>query len=732
MNGFRLAIEDIKRLWQTNLGINALGLMIFPLIYCYIYLLAFWNPAGYLHKLPLAVVNIDTGIVQGNLNINIGNDLTNRLLSNEKMSWYLLPQDEAKQKLESGEFYLVLIIPPDFTAKAYSVGSANPESALLIYQINEGANALGANITRKVMDQVGAELRRELYTNYLKEIFNQILSGARGLKQAADAAKQLGAGTNQAYQGSEALTSGLQQSSEGMGRLADGLSKLQSGAGELASGAARMNEAIGTGVALAEQYINPIQAVLAVLSDFSKLAGDLQSSLTEAIARLRQSHDALTAALPGIAAAENQIESVRQSVVSDLSGGLRDQSSDLAAAVAALNALAAAHPELKKDEGFANALDAVNRAKSRQQQLEQDVKNLESSLAQMREAFRKANIDIAQAQPQAEQGIQGIISRLQNINFGEITNRLNSIKGKVAELPGKLNQLAEGAQKLQQGSEQLAAGLNTFAAGFSELRAGNAKLLEGSKQLQSGLAQIDKGQNELAFRLSEAANAAAQDDKTDARIEAMADPVKVKEENLHPVPANGVGFAPYFIALSLWTGSLVLFSTIDLKNVAVIPKRPISYMVNKYLALASVSVFQGAVLIFILGVGLGLSPVTYHSQLFTFAILWGLSCCAIHFFMIYVLGHNPGQFLSIVLLMLQLAASGGSYPTELEPAFFTFLHPFLPMSYAVSGFRNIISIGDQLTIAKDAGIIAAYGAASLLALYLLKYRRFLDELGEYE
>jgi putative membrane protein len=100
--------------------------------------------------------------------------------------------------------------------------------------------------------------------------------------------------------------------------------------------------------------------------------------------------------------------------------------------------------------------------------------------------------------------------------------------------------------------------------------------------------------------------------------------------------------------------------------------------------------------------------------------------------MIYVLGHNPGQFLSIVLLMLQLAASGGSYPTELEPAFFNFLHPFLPMSYAVSGFRNIISIGDQLTIAKDAGIIAAYGAASLLALYLLKYRRFLDELGEYE
>lgn len=706
--------------------------MIFPLVYCYIYLLAFWDPAGNLNKLPLAIVNHDSGIVQGNMNINIGNDLVEKLISNSNMSWHIVSQEEGDAGLNNGTYYLFLIIPEDFTVKAYSVGSSTPESALLVYKINEGANSLGASITRKIMTEVGANLRHELYMNYLKEIFNQILGGARGLRQAADAASQLSAGTSQAYQGSAALTNGLQQSSQGINQLALGLTKLQSGARELAAGAAQLNQAIGTGVALAEQYIDPIKAVLDVLSDLSKLIGDVNTAITELITHLQQNNTALTQALPGLAAAEQQIDSLKQGSLGNLESSVRQQATDLSAAADALKTMTADHPELKNDERISRALAAIDRAANNQRRIEQDVNNLQGSLSNLKEVFHKANIGIVQAQPQLEQNAQGIISKLHALNFNDILSRINSVKEKIADLPSKLNQLVEGTRKLQEGSSQLAAGLDTFASGFNALQTGNTKLLEGATQLQNGLAKIDKGQQELAFQLTAAANAAAQDTDPAKRIEAMAAPVKIEEQNLHPVPANGVAFAPYFISLALWTGSLVLFSMIELKNVAVIPKRPISYMTNKFLALASVSVFQSSLLIFILGLGLGLSPVTYHTQLFTFALIWGLVCCAIHFFLVYILGHNPGQFLSIVLLMLQLAASGGSYPIELEPAFFTFLHPILPMSYAVDGFRNIISIGNQIAIAKDTSILIGFGAAALILLYLLKSRKFLEEVSEYK
>ena len=732
MNGIWLAIEDIKRLWKTNVGINALGLMVFPLVYCYIYLLAFWDPIGNLHKLPLAVVNHDNGIVQGNMNINIGNDLVEKLVTNPDMAWHVVSQEEGDLGLNDGTYYLFLVIPEDFTAKAYSVGTPNPESALLVYKINEGASALGATITRRIMTEVGANLRHELYMNYLKEIFNQILGGARGLRQAADAASQLAAGTSQAYQGSAALTNGLQQSAQGINQLAAGLTKLQSGARELAAGAAQLNQAIGAGVALAEQYIDPIKAVLDVLSDLSKLVADVNTAIADIIAHIRQNNATLTAALPGLAAAEQKIDSLNQGSLADLDSIARQQASDLSAAADALRTVTADHPELKNDERISRALTSINRAADNQKRITQDVNNLRSSMSDLKEVFHKANIGIGQSQPELERNAQSIVSKLQALNFNEMTNRINSVKEKISGLPAKLNQLVEGTKKLQEGSSQLAAGLDTFASGFSALQSGNTKLLEGSTQLQNGLTKIDKGQQELAFKLNEAANAAAEESQPGKRIEVMADPVKIEEQNLHPVPANGVGFAPYFISLALWTGSLVLFSVIELKNVAVMPKRPISYMANKFLALASVSIFQSSLLIFILGIGLGLSPVTYQAQLFTFALIWGLVCCAIHFFLVYMLGHNPGQFFSIVLLMLQLASSGGSYPTELEPSFFTFLHPLLPMSYAVDGFRNLISIGNQVAIAKDTTILIGFGATFLILLYVLKSRKFLKEISEYE
>jgi putative membrane protein len=114
--------------------------------------------------------------------------------------------------------------------------------------------------------------------------------------------------------------------------------------------------------------------------------------------------------------------------------------------------------------------------------------------------------------------------------------------------------------------------------------------------------------------------------------------------------------------------------------------------------------------------------------MYGFALLIGLVFTAILFMLLSLLGNDVGRFVAIVILMLQLTSSSGSYPVELENGFFRFLHPLLPMTYAVEGFRHLISIGDAAIIGRNALILAAYGAGALILLYVLKRHKLLDDL----
>ncbi len=307
---------------------------------------------------------------------------------------------------------------------------------------------------------------------------------------------------------------------------------------------------------------------------------------------------------------------------------------------------------------------------------------------------------------------------------------MNRRMADLSALPGHLKQVADGTRQMQEGSTALVSGINRFSSGFYALKEGNARLTDGAQKLQAGLKPIADGQRELADKLRQAAQMAAQDGKSDERIDVIADPVIVKENNLHPVPNNGTGFAPYFIALSLWVGSLVLFFVIDLRTVAAMPKHPLSYLTNKYVALASVSIFQAILSVFVLHTGLGLPTVLPPLQLYAFSVITGLAFTAIMFFLLSVLGNDVGRFVAVLILMLQLAGSGGSYPVELEPGFFSFIHPYLPMTYAVDGFRQLISIGGHKALWSDAAVLAGFGIGSLALLFLIKRRTILLEINE--
>ncbi|WP_090674816.1 YhgE/Pip domain-containing protein [Paenibacillus tianmuensis] len=733
MNGFQMAWHDIRQMWSSNMARRSvLGLMVLPLMYSFIYLWAFWNPTDFLPHLPLAVVNLDRGMSQSGNPVNLGRELTDKLLADKQTSWTEVSPEQGAEGIEKLRYFMVLTIPPDFTETAYSPSTPKPRASQLSYAINEGANMLGVKVVRSVMDKVGHELEQQMTEKYVRTIFDQILNGGEGLKKAADGAAKLAEGTKKAQDGATSLQDGLKQAQDGMKPLSEGLTKLLDGANQLENGIIRLDTAVGLGAGGIDKLNAQLSKILEPINQLTAEAERLSKVIDASNQSLKFGLNALDVIGASLQDTNRRIDELQRVWDSGIGGRLQKQKDQLDSAIADLLALGEQFGEITGSERFKGAVDKLKTANSQRLDLEQALRDTKASIDQIHSSTSKSieQINVARDQLSAHRnelqaGLQSMQTTVRNT-----LDQLNRNKQLVDDLSGRLGQLANGVHQLQQGSTALVEGLNAFGSGFHQLQDGVTRLYDGSTQLSAGLKDINAGQQELAAKLSEAAGMAAMDGQAEQRINTIVSPVKVTENNLHPVPNNGTGFAPYFIALSLWVGSLVLFFVIDLNKVVSMPKRPISYLINKYLALASVSVFQSVLSVFILHTGLGIPTVLPAINLYGFALLLGLTFAAILFMLISILGSDVGRFVAIVILMLQLTSSGGSYPVEMEARFFNFIHPALPMTYAVEGFRHLISIGDAATIANDALILAAYGIGALVLLYLIKRKTIMHQLQE--
>ena len=733
MNGIRLAIEDVKRMWKSHiLKLTLIGLILMPLIYSFIYLWAFWDPTSYLVRYPIAIVNSDKGVLQGTEQINLGIEMVKKLGEDKTTKWAILSEGETEKALKDGKYYMVVQIPSDFSEKAYSVSTDKPEHPQLIYKINEGISPLGATISRKIIGNIKNGLQTELSTKYLKVIFDNIMNGGEGLKKAAEGAAKLAEGTDTAYQGAVSVKNGLTQSKDGMEKLSDGLSQLLSGANKLENGIIKLN----TMVNLASEGVNKISPevsdLLNSVDDFNALVKERNNSLKQSIQIVNQNVNSVKNLISSTDKAKQELVDLQKSYVAPLQDLTQKQGESIDAVASDLNALKDKYPQIAQDPLFSSALSNIEKIRGYKEAITTNQSNLKNALVVLNGNISDVNGNLSNLAQTMQQSADNITKDVDALTSNEIIDKINSSKGKLESIPTQLKTLAEGTNQLQDGSTQLVEGINTFSNKFTQLQSGTTQLLDGTQKLEEGLKEINVGQNRLANELGNAATMASKDGNADKRIDIIADPVNVEELNLHPVPNNGTGFAPYFIALSLWVGSLVLFFLVDLKKVSAMPARPLSYMVNKFVCLASVSMAQSVVSIFILHNGLGIITTLAPIQLYGFAIIIGLCYSAILFMLFSFLEGDPGKFVAIVILMLQLTSSSGSYPYQLEPKFFGFIRPFLPMTYAVEGLRAVISTNDQFSVIRSSIILVLFGLAALVILYVVKRKTFLIEISTHE
>lgn len=327
--------------------------------------------------------------------------------------------------------------------------------------------------------------------------------------------------------------------------------------------------------------------------------------------------------------------------------------------------------------------------------------------------------------------LQSGSSQLVNGSFA-LKNGTGSLVSGTNELQSGSARLTAGAEKLANGTGQLASGTGQLASGSGQLASGIKELNSGSGRLSDGTKQLKNGTAELKNKLGDAANTASKIQANNKTYNMMADPVNLHTTHYDRVPNYGTGFTPYFLSLGLFIGALILTIVYPLVESAGIPKNGISWFFSKLGVLLIVSILQSVIadLIILSGVGIHVKNVPLF---LLFSVVTSFTFMALIQFLVTFL-QNPGRFLAIVILILQLTSSAGTFPLEVIPKFIQWFNPLLPMTYSVRGFKAVVSSGEMGVMWQNAGILLIYivGAEVLTLLYfVIRYRRQYGQLHEH-
>ncbi|MCC3273654.1 YhgE/Pip domain-containing protein [Arthrobacter zhangbolii] len=665
MTVFRLALSELKRMTAgilPKLAILALSLV--PLLYGAIYLYANWDPYGNLDGVKAALVVDDKGADTADGRLDVGASVRENLLEDGTFDWEIVDgAGAADEGVRAGSYEFALAIPADFSANLASAADlGGARQATLHVTTNDANNYLLSSIvdklTASVHDTVAAEVGEETASRLLTG-FSTVHSQ---LEEAADGARQLADGAASADSGAAELGTGLDSLASGAGDLVAGQEQLASGADALAAGSADLS-------AGADQ----------LSSGAGELSGGL-GQLSDSTAQLPQQTRALADGARQVADGTATLNTT----VAETARAARQNVTDAVARLVGSGVLTPAQAEALQQE--------LAGAQTGTEGLEQ-LQALADGAAEVAAGAES----LASATPALTQGIGAANDGASRLAAG--TADLSAGAGELSEGAGTL---AAGEQQALEGSRQLAAGADSAAAGASTL--------------QDGLGQLKEGFGELAGRLAEGAGSVPnpnEEEKATASA-VIADPLTVSTVDQAEAGTYGAGLAPYFLTLAMWVGIFMLAQAMRPISRRALASNapPWKIALGGWLPFLAVSLVQATVLYAAVRFGLGLDPA--HPVLaWVLLLMAAMAFSALIQGIVALLG-SVGKFVVLILLVLQLVSSGGTFPWQTIPDPLHVAHNVLPMGHMVNGLRQLLYGGDLGQVGTVAAGLLLYTALGLV------------------
>lgn len=704
-NIWQIFKRDILRIRQNVIAmIVIMGITVVPCLYAWFNIAGSWDPYSNTGNLKVAVASVDDGY-EGSLipiRLNLGDQVLSSLRENTQMDWVFTSEENAVSGVQSGEYYAAIVIPKDFSSKMMSIFSEDIQKPKIIYYSNAKENAIAPKVTAK-----GASaIQKQINQTFIETVSDTALTALQSVSNMAKAT------------GSESI--------------ADNLSKnLNQMATDLSSASATM-QSFSNLTASAQQLLtatsDSLDQAKSQTSSGKKTLNDTKKTFSHLDSALDGATDSINSALSSSADFYTQVsntldtafdtQSKDASAVADTLNTLAGKIDNVISAYTSLrdsiSSIGTDHPELasltepivaKLNSSITTQTDLRDKLNSTATSLKNSTTDLKTAKSELDALVNQSAKDVKQVQADYESNLQDSLNNLSS-SVSDVESNLGDLMSQIGEGVDSVSSLAKSAN-------------SDLTQIQSALTNSSSLLSDAAKKLTDTSAALDEmkqsgNYSELQTLLS---------DNKEALTSFLATPVSLKTHQVYKIDNYGSSMAPFYSTLSIWIGGIVLVAMLKVT----VSKKCLEGLHR----VKTHQIYLGRYIIFLL-VGL------MQSTLITAGDLWYLGIQCEHPFLflfacwfssivyvniIYTLTvsfGDIGKAASVVLLVVQVAGSGGTFPIEVAPKFFQAVYPLLPFVHSMAAMRETIGGMYGMTYWIELGKLGIFLILSLVVGLLLR------------
>ena len=660
---FKTDIRTLSKCFFACVVVVAIALL--PSLYAWLNIYSNWDPYGNTGGISIAVASLDEGYTnEDGTYENKGDDVVADLREATSINWVIVDTEEAaKGGVESGDYYAAVVIDKQFSRNMYRMLTDWTGKPAITYYENAKKNAVATKIT----DTAVETLKRSISENYLEVVIGGIMEQSNLLAADLTADDPEAAVKGVLYQAQDLL--------HACGRMMDAF-EAAGGSGVSESSAAALEAAVAS-----------INKNLPDGSQLQQTAAEIQMRLNTALARVERALDRLNSAIEN---APDQ-EETQQKLLD--AADTMDKTADALETWAA--GLEASGTEAGKTQAEAARQTAAECRKT--------AKQLRALAESPDSADLLADCDAL------VKSLRTMVDKIP-VTSKALQKELDTVAGQVADTMEGMAALAGDAKAMK---TALAETADAVGDTMALLRPATEKLLTSLESTIDDLEGLttDEYMDTLVDILG-----------GDPAVYGQYFPemVQTSVNAVYPIANYGSAMTPFYTVLAIWVGGVILSSLIKIhaRTEGLIDPKPAELYFGRYLFFFVLSQIQAVVIVtgdlYILKVQClhpGMLYLTGALTAFTFSLL--IYSLALSF-------GDVGKAIVVVIMVMQIAGSSGTFPIELLPAIYQKIYRFFPFPYAIDAMRECICGMYGNYYWQQIGFLLLFAAAALLIGLLVR------------
>lgn len=691
-NIWRVYLSDLRRLTTNVVALSiVMGLCIIPSLYAWFNIMSNWDPYGEAATslMKISVYSEDEGIDLNGIKLVIGDMVTESLETNNTIDWTFADnKEEALELIQSGECYAGIIIPKDFTENMLSIMSGNIVNPRIVYYENSKKNAIATKITGKVKTTVQNEINTKLIST-LTEVF-------------ANAGDYLS--------GSDIEGSDL-------------ISGVRSNLNQVSSTLDNYIYMMNTFALLTESASDSIDTTKLLFPNIDSMASSGSDSLGNLKDSVDISNDIVSSALSLMSTSLDTISGK----LDDLSDAVNDLGSNVH--------IVTVTKDFSSDDLGTNVLDTIQRLLESKSP---EISDAKSQFEKLKSDLDRLNGDAQLSDSEIADIKSAIIS-----DIGQCKDHIKEVKDLVnSELSSALTEsLTEMQSSLTQAQTILADVPGTFSEISSTLTEYQSILKDGKTNVQVTAKYLSDLKDDISSLIQELDKLTSNPDFQEMMsaikenpqmiVDFISSPVQMNTVEIYAISNYGSAMAPFYTVLALWVGALILVALIhvkvkdgeDLEGV-----KPYQKFFGRYISFFVIGQVQTIITVFgdLFYVGIQCK----HPIAFTLAAMMTSFVFTFLIYSLTVAFGNIGEAIAVVIMVIQVAGAGGTFPVEVLPSVYQYLYKFMPFSYCMNALRECVAGMYQHTYGRCLATLLIYvGISVIIGLLLAKpCAKLLDKL----